>query len=239
MPLNHSTSRIPSPFKLKLWAIRLISFLFSRVERNINGEFAKPVVHPLIWSSQIASFGFVPSAWISIPRFPISVHTRRRFSPSNMRTCSSVAPRSINKATRSEYCETSYADQCSGTMLMIGCNTDFKSNRSCCGTAELLTNAHVVPSSNVGNVDDMSNDIMNCGLLGILHSQESVDKHSRDDPTVLLESSQNIIWGMPKILLDGICSRVRENNWHLCYWEYISHCFGAIHEINRSSCRAC
>lgn len=98
---------IPLSLTLKLCGIRLRFFAFSLVDRNMNGEFANPVAQPLILSSHTASLGLVVD-WISFPLLSMFPHTRNKFSPANPRSCSSVAPRSASKATRSGYFETSY-----------------------------------------------------------------------------------------------------------------------------------
>lgn len=82
-----------------------LDILFFALSRNIcgMGRFARTHFLP----DQVSSFGFSPPIWMLRATPSTADQTRRMFSPANLRTCSSVAPRSIISSTRRGYFETS------------------------------------------------------------------------------------------------------------------------------------
>lgn len=57
-----------------------------------------------------SSLGFCPEAWIQCATFSTSDQTRSVFSPTSLRACSSVAPRSSKSSTSRGYFDTFYLD---------------------------------------------------------------------------------------------------------------------------------
>jgi hypothetical protein len=62
----------------------------------------------------------------------------------------------------------------------------------------------MLPPSDFDNVHDMINNIVNSSRFWMFHVQKSVDEHNHNDPTILLDASQNIVGGIPKMFLNGV-----------------------------------